>query len=379
MELTKAVTMAQLEAYDPDPVRQGSRARYLCGLSAVCREKPRDTAHRSLSVDNIGGAFYCHRCGEKGKLREFWRELSGTKPAIKRSHLRPVASPVTSPVGDAIVKETKREKKIDREAIRERLTLFAQEFSGSPAEEYLLGRGIPVEVSRAANCGYASQWEHWEKADGEWKLMGTDRRAVFPVCDLAGHPIAMHSRAIDDKHFHSSKITKGNKSQGVFYSSPGVFASPVVAICEGPVDALALQACGIPAVAMIGISAPAWLTEKLRDKAVLLATDADKAGDEAALKLRFALKGYTKNIFRPRPLAGKDWAEELELAGAENLREYLLPFAPQTDDVTRVNAAWQFAREGFYDEAEFIARLVEDSELKKSFFSLIHREHLKAA
>ena len=372
MELTKTVTMAQLEAYDPDPVRQGSRARYLCGLSAACREKPRDTAHRSLSVDNIGGAFYCHRCGEKGRLREFWDK---GKPAIKTSHLRPVASSIAG----AIVKETKQEKKIDREAIRERLTLFAEEFSGSPAEEYLFGRGIPVEISRAANCGYASRWEHWEKTDSAWKLMGTDRRAVFPVCDFGGDPIAMHSRAIDDKHFHSSKITKGNKSQGVFYSSPNVFTSPVVAICEGPVDALALQTCGIPAAAMIGISAPAWLAEKLKDKAVLLATDADKAGDEAALKLRFALKGYTKNIFRLRPLAGKDWAEELELAGAENLREYLLPFAPQTDDVTRVNAAWQFAGQGFYDEAEFISRLVEDSELKKSFFSLIHREHLKAA
>ncbi len=371
----EAVSLSQLEAHDPHPLRQGSRARYLCPLSAECREKPRDNAHRSLSVETTTGVFYCHRCGEKGKLREFWEERKDTKPFVKKTHLRPVAALVSR----AIVKEIKPEKKSGLKILRERMAAFAEAFSGSPAEEYLAGRKISAEAARAAGCGYAGNWEHWEKKSEEWTLGGTDRRAAFPVCDGEGKLVAVHTRAIDEKHFNSSKITRGNKSLGVFHSSPEAFASPVIAICEGPVDALALQTCGVPAIAMIGTTGPAWLAEKLAGKAVMLATDADKAGDEAAMKLKFALQPRTKNIFRLRPLAAKDWAEELEIAGLENLREYLSPFSPRIDDAARVNAAWQFAEQGFYEEAEFIARLVEDTELKKSFFSLVHREHLKAA
>jgi DNA primase len=371
----EAVSLSQLEAHDPHPLRQGSRVRYLCPLSPACREKPRDNAHRSLSVETVTGVFYCHRCGEKGKLREFWEERKDKKSFPKKTHLRPVAALVSR----AILKEIKPPKKAGLKILRERMAAFAEVFSGSPAEEYLSGRKISPDVSRAAGCGYAGSWEHWEKKGEEWTLSGADRRAAFPICDGEGKLVAVHTRAIDEEHLHSSKITRGNKSLGVFRSSRDAFASPVIAICEGPVDALALQACGIPAVAMIGTTAPEWLAGELAGKAVLLATDADKAGDDAAMKLRFMLRPHTKNIFRLRPLAAKDWAEELELAGIENLREYFLPFSPHIDDAARVNAAWQFAEQGFYEEAEFIARLVKDSELKKSFFSLIHREHLKAA
>jgi 5S rRNA maturation endonuclease (ribonuclease M5) len=376
----EAVLLSELENYDPHPLRQGARTRYLCPLSAACRAKPLDNAHRSLSVENTSGVFYCHRCGEKGKLREFWTEHKDAKPLVKKTHLRSVpARAVAALVSRAAAKDLKAEQKTSLKFLRERMRIVAAGFSGSPAEEYLSRRKIPAGISRAAGCGFADGWEHWEKQNGDWKLTGTDRRVVFPVCEAEGKLVALHTRAIDEKHIHSSKITRGNKSRGVFHSSPEVFASPVIAICEGPADALALQTCGVPAVAMIGTTAPDWLREKLKDRAVLLATDADKAGDDAAMKLKFSLQPFTKNIFRLRPLAAKDWAEELELAGAENLREYLSPFLPHNDDVARVNAAWQFAEQGFYDEAEFIARLVEDTELKKSFFSLIHREHLRAA
>jgi DNA primase len=130
---------------------------------------------------------------------------------------------------------------------------------------------------------------------------------------------------------------------------------------------------------MIGASAPAWLGAKLKDKAVLIATDADKAGDKAAIKLRFALKGYTKNIYRLRPLAAKDWAEEFELSEAKKLSEKFLPFSAGIDDAARANYAWEYFLGGFYETAEFIAALISDKELKESLQMLLHRGHLKAA
>jgi DNA primase len=236
-----AVTMAQLENFDPQPLRQGARTRYLCPLSAMCIDKRRDNAHRSLCVENSSGVFYCHRCGERGKLREFWEERpaqkSTLKPIPKRARLRPVARDIAKAiklVPEKIpekIPEKKAEKKPGLEPLRERMKIFAAEFTGSPAERYLEKRKIPKEISAMALCGYASSWEHWEKKNEDWKLAGADRRVVFPVLDEERNLIAIHSRAIDEDHLHSSKITRGNKSQGVFYSSPDVFLSPVVAIC----------------------------------------------------------------------------------------------------------------------------------------------------
>lgn len=371
----EAVTLASLEAYDAHPARAGGRTRYLCPLSHACLDKPRDNAHRSLCVENDTGFFYCHRCLAKGRLREFWeprRELSSAEN--KGPRLRPVLRPQIK-----AVTHRAEEKKADTAALAERMAKFAREFAGSPAEEYLRSRGVPFEISGAAGCGYAAAWEHWEKKKTEWRLSGADRRVVFGVYDEKKNLVAIHSRAIDDSCINSSKITKGNKSKGVFLSSPEVFLSPVVAICEGPVDALALKASDIPALAMIGTSAPVWLAEKLADKAVLLATDADKAGDEAAAKLKNALRSHTRKILRLRPPTAKDWAEELEMFGAENMRARLAPFAPGMEDAERVNHAWHFAEQCFYETAEFIAELIFDAELRDSFRMVLRKEHLKAA
>jgi DNA primase len=371
----EAVTLSQIESYDPQPLRQGTRTRYLCCLSGGCLDKPRDNAHRSLCVENSSGVFYCHRCGEKGRLREFWEKRSATNQAIKTIHLRPVAAPVAR----AASKEIKQEKKIDLEAMRERAASFTREFADSPAQKYLQGRGILPKVSLEAGCGYAAAWEHWEKKGDDWNLLGTDARVIFPVYDEDKNLVAIHGRSIGENHIHSSKITRGNKSRGVFFSSPDALSSPVVAICEGPVDALALQTCGIPALAMIGTSAPKWLAVKLKDKAVLIATDADKAGDEAAMKLEAALRTHTRNIFRLRPQRGKDWAEELEILEQKKMNESLIPFAPETDDVTRANSSWQLVLDGDYEGADLVARLIDDKELREAFLVLIRKEHLMAA
>src|ERR1041384_2917057 len=138
----EAVLLSQLENYDPHPLRQGGRTRYLCPLSAACRAKPLDNAHRSLSVENTSGVFYCHRCGEKGKLREFWEERKDVKPFVKKTHLRPIPARAVALVSRAVLKDSKPEQKTRLKFLRERMTIFAPVFSGSPAENYLSQRKI---------------------------------------------------------------------------------------------------------------------------------------------------------------------------------------------------------------------------------------------
>jgi DNA primase len=105
---------------------------------------------------------------------------------------------------------------------------------------------------------------------------------LFGVRDRAGDLIAVQGRLIDGRD--PKALTAGPKSEGVF-SALNALDSPVCAIVEGPVDALALAAVGLPAVAMLGTNAPAWLARALHSKHVLLATDADQSGDECAARL----------------------------------------------------------------------------------------------
>ncbi|NJM52444.1 MAG: hypothetical protein HC846_03035 [Blastocatellia bacterium] len=61
----------------------------------------------------------------------------------------------------------------------EKMRMYQNEFLHSPAEIYLLNRGISTDIAINAGCGYAENWEHWEKKSDKWQLQGSDRRVVF--------------------------------------------------------------------------------------------------------------------------------------------------------------------------------------------------------
>lgn len=349
------VTLQEIESYDSRPQKSGEEKRFLCCLSDLCRGKPRDSAHRSLSVNTRTGFYICHRCGAKGKLREFWEE----KPKLNfKQRARMKLSERFSTTERIIAKTDKNQS--HQEPWRLKWDSMQTAFADSAAEEYLLGRQIPPEISRAADCGFAAQWEHWENIEGKWKLNGIDRRVVFPVRDKEKNLVAIQGRAIDREWIASDKITRGDKSLGVFYSAPDVFEQKVIAVCEGAVDALALQTCGVAAVAMMGKSAPDWLSVRLGFKAVLLATDADEAGDEAAARLEVELKPTGASTMRLRPKGAKDWGEALEKRGVENLSKHFAPFSREATDQIRVDAAYKLSQAGEATKAKFIAGLVED-------------------
>jgi DNA primase len=177
---------------------------------------------------------------------------------------------------------------------------------------YLLNRGISTNMAILGGCGYAEKWEHWEKRGDVWKSLGSDKRVVFPIYDEAGDLIAIHGRAIDSYHIASSKITKGDKSKGLFLSDANVLRREKIAICEGSIDAMALQILGYNAVAMTGTTPPDWFYRKMIFKTVFIATDADEAGDKAAHKLKIELEKHCVKTERLRPQIGKDWGEFLE-------------------------------------------------------------------
>ncbi len=63
---------ADLERFDLHAPRHRGRYRVCCPLCGA--GKPVDAAHRSLTVNDADGLWYCHRCALGGQLREHWPE-----------------------------------------------------------------------------------------------------------------------------------------------------------------------------------------------------------------------------------------------------------------------------------------------------------------
>lgn len=66
------LSLQELEAFDPRALQGGGEGRFLCPLCG--QGKPKDAAHRSLTMNVRNGAWQCFRCAARGKLREMWDE-----------------------------------------------------------------------------------------------------------------------------------------------------------------------------------------------------------------------------------------------------------------------------------------------------------------
>lgn len=237
--------------------------------------------------------------------------------ALKRRRLFPTAPPAPRDPGDAdsaarFAQERKRLKRI----------------AGTPAADYLVQRGIPEALARRAACAYAPAWG------------GLGPAVVFPLRDESGRAVAAAGRAITPQSPDKRHRTYGPKSGGAFLT-PGALSADPVAITEAPIDAMSLALAGLPAVALCGVSAmPAWLIRRLSappagrpgfSRTVLMAFDADAAGDAAADRLASALS--LCRVRRLRPQGAKDWNAVLTEAGLDALRAAV--------DAVLADTAWE--------------------------------------
>jgi DNA primase len=188
---------------------------------------------------------------------------------------------------------------------------------------------------------------------------------VFPIYDQNGELIAVHGRAIDKEFLDSPKLTRGDKSLGVFLATSDSLSAHIGAVCEGAADALALSVCGVAAIAMTGTSAPDWLFKKLAFRSIMIATDADASGDAASTKLEEELNLRAARTLRLRPQFGKDWAEVLEKKGAEKLRQHLAAFSATAPDEIKMNESWRLFKEGREEAAHFAARTIANGECRE--------------
>lgn len=326
-----ALSMAELERFDPYATARGAERRFNCPFPA-CADKSRTKAHQSLAVNAETGAYVCHRCGAKGKLFDFWEDRPPlSRRARSRAHLTKAFGLSETPAEGP----TARPDPARLDPLKRRLKAI-KPLSGSDAEAYLASRGIPPELARRAKVKAAPEWAHW-RADGDrLERIGTDSRAVFPLYDRARNLVAINARAASETFFEPKQQTLGEKKRGLF-ATPGALEADPLVITEAPIDALSLAACGVPAVALCGTDPPDWLRELAAFRRVFLATDNDRAGDDGARKIAAALSlGSSCRRLRPQ---GKDWNEDLLAFGAEALAPALraalgLP-APPAEETER--------------------------------------------
>jgi DNA primase len=360
-ELVDAYSLSDFERYDAHAPKASGKTERRFACLECGDDKPKDAAHRSLSVNRQTGAWRCWRCKRSGKLKDFFEKRERPKLSrreLERLKLKAVFSVVSTKTEKS--QENAQETARAKEVLRDALPL-----ENSPGAAYVEKRGIPAEPATGSGVRYAPDYY--------------GRPAVlFPMHDRAGELVAIEGRYIDGKSDPKTRTT-GEKGRGVFLTPGALETTPRLpaarVLTEGPFDALALAAAGVPAVALCGTSAPEWLLTVCACSPAAIALDADRGGDEGSERLMWELGRRGSNLARLRPRGAKDWAELLELLGAERLRDALRGFSKNpldgiadehagtdsalTRDDIRIREAKRLAEAGRITQARFVCSLLE--------------------
>lgn len=308
----RVLTLAELEAYDPDapPGKSTARGIQRAFFCPFCGDgSDRRKWWRCLWVNLDSGAWICKRpaCGAKGTLREKWTHLpprQRARAALQRTTALPELR--EEPDAEKLAKlheRLKREKPIP--------------LAGTPGAEYLAGRGIPLEIAEQADVKYAPRW--------------FDRPAVlFPMRGDNGELLAYNGRHTDGlppSHGTPKTHSYGPRGQAVF-AWPGALDADPVVLVEGPMCVLTLALMGIPAIAPMATSLPRWVMRRLAFRDVVIAFDNDletHAGQQAAVKLEAELIGFGCAVHVLRPSPEKDFNDIYTRHGMDALRESVAP------------------------------------------------------
>ncbi|MNS12187.1 DNA primase [compost metagenome] len=318
----------------------------------------------SFNVNPERQIFRCFGCGEGGDVFSF---------IMKSSHLtfpealQQLAERYGVPLPD------RRPEDDDKAPMKEANDLamgfyrrmLEHEEIGAKARAYLAERGVGPELQARFQLGYAPP--HWdalyryllekkipasiqEKAalvrvrqSGSGHYDYFRNRVIFPITSEAGNVVGFGARAIDagdePKYLNSPETAlyhKGNLLYGLAVAREAIKTQDEAILMEGYMDVITAHAYGITnAIGVLGTAlTPAQARALLRytpSKRVVLAFDADKAGQAAAERGLTTLSDVTTGVgLEVRVLSvpeGKDPDAFLRKEGAEAFRE-LLAAAP---------------------------------------------------
>lgn len=177
-------------------------------------------------------------------------------------------------------------------------------FAGSPAEEYILARGISKETARKYNLGYTEM----VPAIGE-SVKTTD--AILIPTSQGSYVM----RRVDETCGYGYRYRNSYGTANLFNLDALYNASGTVFVTEGAIDALSIIECDGEAVALNSVASIGNFLSNLSKYAfggnIIIATDQDEAGRKAAKELETGLKKLNISYYLMPDWGGCKDANEL--------------------------------------------------------------------
>jgi DNA primase len=372
-----------------------------------------DERSPSFGIDPVRKVYYCFGCQARGDVFTFVQETEGLE-------FREALELLAERCGIELEREAEDPRQAERRRRRERLLeLLArtaayyerclwESTEARHAREYLQGRGLGEEILRAFGVGYSpSAWDRVLLASrrggfSEQELYATglsqrsrqdgrlyDRfrgRIMFPLADIRGRVLGFGARAMRDeqgpKYLNTSDndvYHKGLHLYGAHLARAHAARAGQVILCEGYTDVIALHQASLSnAVGLMGTALTAEQVGELARMAstVLLALDADTAGQEAMLRASHLAARRRLELRVVTLPGGMDPAELVQREGAETIAAAVsesLPFVRFR--VERVLAAGDYSspegRDRMIDELRPIFATLAPSAMRMELTQLV--------
>lgn len=306
----------------------------------------------SFTVYNDTQSFYCFGCGAGGDAIGFIRKIENLDyiDAVKLLAQRAGMQMPQDGFDDSISKMRRRILEINRESAKFFHSYMMSE-QGRVGLEYFLNRGLTKKTITKFGLGYAP--DSWDSLLKHLKSLGYGigemvdagvvkvgrnnnyydtfkNRVITPIIDVRGNVIAFGGRVLDDskpKYVNTSDTLVYKKTNELFALNLAKDSGKdTLILCEGYMDVISMHQAGFTnAVAGCGT---ALTSEQVRlisryANEVILAYDADEAGQKAVHKAMNLFKTTDVKIKVPKFVGGKDPDEIIKKLGRDKFKGML--------------------------------------------------------
>jgi hypothetical protein len=314
--LALSYTEATLSLAEIEALPGNNRVRATNGWRSYRCPLPACRGHEkvALRINMATGGYVCHRCNAKGLLAE-WRDdrsndarARGHRALARATRARPAVT-ATAPAPETWPWRDQWDAAIP-----------IADDGAVAGMAYVWGRAIVPVTAIMAGVRYSARYgtaEHRRADDGVSHRCDPGPAVLVPLWSPQGPSRTLAITGVQGRYIDGREAYGWRKVQtggtGAFLTAGADEADPV-AIVEGPFDALAMADggpawLGTPAIACTRASLPPWLLACVLDRTVIVAFDADDAGDRGADVAIAALHGAGAIVARVRPRGHKDWAD----------------------------------------------------------------------
>jgi DNA primase len=332
-----AADMVEIVSARTDLRRQGVRYTGLCPFH--------EERSPSFSVHSEEKLYHCFGCGVGGDLFDFVAATENIDfPAAVEILAEKYGVEVTREQEDPRAEERRKARNRMSELLERAAGFYSAFLQEAPeakkAREYLESRGLGVDVLTRFGVGYApSAWDtlilRGQRAGfkvSELAATGLaqkgrsggmyDRfreRITFPIRDARGRAVGFGARSMrpdqKPKYLNSAENELFHKSDilyGIDQARPAMAKAGRALVVEGYTDVLALHQAGL--IETVGIMGTAITEQQIAQLSatvdtVILALDADAAGQKAMLRAQEVAAGRKLTIRVVAMPAGEDPAE----------------------------------------------------------------------